>query len=269
MNFEQGVSGTGPSEGFNLRVSVGVLIRVLFHHPVDGQLMLALERTSTLIKAKGKSEVVVRTKPFGGGARILKPDELKDLIGNFNYDSKRSQEEGDFRILINHDNWGKIVALCREHLSGKRVGVIDFSPVRELSEEFQDSLHILITSNDYSLSPGGMRIEDELTPTENVNARGFPTKRIYYLYDAWLESSAIVAMTMENSRKYSDRDLEKMAVEEAKQGGKGRANAMLSLPLVQLLEFYRSVQHVSKDSPLSYRGHQLDGNIPAILGLKE
>ena len=269
MNYEQGGSGTEPSEGFNLRVSVGILVRVIFKNPENEKIMLALERTSTSIKSEGKSRVVVRTKPFGGGARILNPNELMNLIGDFHYDSGRSQEESDFRILVNPGNWEKILVVCREHLSGKRVGVIDFSPVRELTEEFQDSLHIQLRSQDYSLTPRGMRIEDELTPTENVNAPGFPTKRIYILYDAWLKSSGLMKMIMANSSKYSDANLEEMACEDAKKGGKGRANAMLSVSLNQLLDFYRSVQHDGKESPMLFMGHQFEWNVRALLELSD
>lgn len=257
--------GIGSTEKLSLRVSVGVLVKVLFPDPVNGKLMLALERTATLLTDESKSVVVVKAKPFGGGVRLLNPLGLKALIGEFHYDSERSLEEGDFRIQINPKYWGKIKEICKEHLHNNGKGILDPSPVHELAEEFEDSLKMPITPDKYELTPKGMLVEDTMTETENIHARGLPTVRVYYMFDAMLKDRKIIDMIIENCSRYSDTVLQKMAFEDAKQGGKGRANAMLIMPLNELETLYRLIPNEKRSSHIQYKGHQLDGNVSSIL----
>ena len=42
----------GATDELSLRVSVATLVRVLFEHPKNGDLMLALERKATLLEGK-------------------------------------------------------------------------------------------------------------------------------------------------------------------------------------------------------------------------
>ena len=267
MKRKQYNPGMGPTQELSLRVSVAVLIRVLFKNPLDGNMMIALERTAALMNDEGKSEVVVKAKPFGGGVRLLQTQELKQLIGDYHYDSERSREEGDLRVMINPDQWEKVKEICRDHLKDGEDGFINSSPVRELTEEFEDSLGVLITSDDYYLTPREMIVEEELTATENVNTPGIPTKRIYYLFDAMLKDLRIIEMMIDNDRQYSDLDLQNMANEDARRGGRGRANAVLTVSLDKLVKFYRSSPKESGESPVLFEGHQLDGNVHAILDL--
>ena len=261
----QHVPGVGPTEELNLRVSVGVLVSVLFKNPVNGKTMLALERTATLKKDDSKSLVVVKAKPLGGGVRLLKPQSLKKLIGEFNYDSERSREEGDFRIQINSEHWEKVKEVCKDHLREKEKGILDYSPVRELTEEFEDSLNISITPENYYLQPRGMMIEDISSNTNNVNATGRPTVRIYYRFNAIIKNPEIIKLMIDNSDRYSDIDLQKKAHEDARKGGKGRANAVQIVFLEELKDFYRSISMVNRSDTIQFKGHKLDGNVPAIL----
>ncbi|MGB8320170.1 MAG: hypothetical protein WCE54_18700, partial [Ignavibacteriaceae bacterium] len=141
--------------------------------------MIALERTATLRQINGKPDVVVKAKPFGGGVRITSPQELKHYIGEFNYDSELSKQEKDFRVLVRPESWVKIKGICREHLTGLEKTVIDISPNRELSEEFEDSLRIKLTSENYYLKLLGMAIEEKPDETENIRSKGIPTVRVY------------------------------------------------------------------------------------------
>ena len=266
MKQKQYHPGVGPTGELSLRVSVAVLVRVLFKNPLDGKMMIALERTATLINDEGKPDVVVKAKPFGGGVRLLQTQKLKQLIGDYHYDSERSREEADLRIMINPDQWEKVKEICRDHLIDGEDGFINSSPVRELTEEFEDNLGERIISDVYSLTPREMLVEEKLTATENVNAPGIPTKRIYYLFDALLEDLRIIEMMIDNNRQFSDLDLQIMAIEDARHGGKGRANAVLTVSLEKLMEFYRSSPKES-GTPIMFEGHQLDGNVPAILDL--
>jgi len=71
--------GVGATKELNLRVSVASLVRVLIEHPENTKKLVVLERTATVHKMNGKSNVVVKTKPFGGGARIINPEKLEKL----------------------------------------------------------------------------------------------------------------------------------------------------------------------------------------------
>ncbi len=83
--------GIGATPDLSLRVSVATLARVVFKHPLTGELMLALERKATLHENK----IEVKSQPFGGAIRILDVDAIHDLIGDFHFDSKRSRTGGE------------------------------------------------------------------------------------------------------------------------------------------------------------------------------
>ena len=248
----------------SLRVSVATLVSVILKTP-GGRTMLALERTATLRKINGQSEVFVKAKPFGGGVRLTDPPALKKIIGDFHYDSKRSLQEQDFRLQINPLYWDKIKEICKEHLNGTRNRILDPGPERELKEEFKDSLGIKITPDDYYLQKNGMVIEDIPGYTDNINATGFPTVRAYYLFEAEIKNPEIIRMMINNSKEYSDTDLKELAWEDVRQGGKGRANAVLSVYRDELKDFYLSVPIGNRDRLLRFGKYQLDGNVPAIL----
>jgi hypothetical protein len=57
-----------------------------------------------------------------------------------------------------------------------------------------------------------------------------------------------------------------MAGEDARLGGKGRANAILALRLDDLKEMYRSIPIERRHDPIQVGSHQLDGNVWAVLG---
>ena len=265
MKLKQQAPGVGPTEELNLRVSIGVLVSVLFNNPVKGKTMLALERTATLRTDENKSLLVVKAKPFGGGVRLLKPQDLTKLIGEFHYDSERSREQGDFRIQINPEYWNIVKEVCKEHLIDKEKGILDPSPVRELTEEFEDSLNISITPDDYYLQSKGMIVEDVLSNTNNVNAKGRPTVRTYYIFDAIMKNQEIINMMIDNSNRYSNIDLQRKASEDVRRGGKGRANAILIVFLDELKDFYSSIPIENRSGTKLYKGHELDGNVPVIL----
>jgi hypothetical protein len=257
--------GVGATEGLSLRVSVAALVSVLFDGPEDGRTMLALERTATLRETEGRSEVMVRAKPFGGGVRLTNPRALQGLIGHFHYDSDRSRQERDFRIQIHQASWEKVKEICQEHLNETEKCILDSSPERELAEEFEDTLNVRITPDQYHLKPLGITVEDLPSETDNVRAPGLPTVRIYYVFEVWMEAPKIITMMLANSRRYSDKDLQKMAWKDARQGGRGRANAILALGLDDLKDVYRSIPTDRRGGPIRVGGHQLDENVLAIL----
>jgi hypothetical protein len=261
-HHEIGVGATGE---LSLRVSVAALVSVLFEGPEDGRTMLALERTATLREINGQPEVTVRAKPFGGAVRLTNPQALEGMIGHFHYDSERSRQERDFRILINPASWEKVKEVCLEHLRETEKGILESGPERELAEEFEDALHVRITPDHYHLKPRGMIVEDLPSETDNVRSPGLPTVRIYYVFEAWMEAPELIAMMLVNSRQYSDKDLQEMAWRDAGQGGKGRANGILALVLDDLQDVYRSIPTDRRSGQIRVGRHQLDGNVLAIL----
>jgi hypothetical protein len=256
----------GATEELSLRVSVATLVSVLFDHPENGRSMLALERTATLREIEGGPEVRVSAKPFGGAVRIIDPQALKKLIGYFHYDSEQSRLESDFRIQIHPASWEKVKQICRQHLYEKEEAILDTSPQRELAEEFEDTLNVRITPEQYRLKLRGMILEDMPAETDNVRAAGLPTVRIYYVFEAWMEAPEIIRMILVNNRGYADKDLQKMAWEGALRGGRGRANAILTLELDELKRENESWATARHGRPIYIRGHQLEGSVLAILG---
>jgi hypothetical protein len=265
METDNNEIGLGPTKELSLRVSIAALASVLFKNPINGKTMLALERTATLQTIGGMSEIIVKAKPFGGGVKLLNPDGLQKLIGKFNYDSERSYKEQDFRIMIRQDSWEKIKDICRKHMNVTKERILEPGPERELKEEFMDCLGIIIKPDDYHLQPKGMVIENLPDTTDNINARGFLTVRIYYLFEAILKNHEIINIMLNNSSEYSDMDLQKMVLENARLGGKGRANAILTLQRDELIGFYNSIPPDKRGTKLNFRNHQLDGNVQAIL----
>jgi hypothetical protein len=258
--------GIGTTKEFSLRVSVAAIVAVRFLDPENKKTLLALERTATTHTINEKSEVTVKAKPFGGGARLLNPERLSELINGFNFDSERSLQEKDFRILTNPVSWEKIKEICLQHLKETGNGILDTGPERELEEEFEDSLGIKIRPEDYSLMSIDMIIEDSPVNTKNINAPGSPTVRVYYLYEALIKNPHIINLMLNNSNEYSDDDLAGIANKDYKDGGKGRANAVLVVDLDKLKRFYQSVPVNGQGELLSFEEHLLDGNVPALFG---
>lgn len=256
--------GVGTSKEFSLRISVAAIVAVKFIDPENKKAVLALERTATTQIKDEKPEVTVKAKPFGGGVRLLNPERLQDIIGGFNYDSDRSSQEKDFRILTNPGSWNKIKEICKEHLKQTENGILDTGPERELEEEFEDSLKIKIKPHDYSLQKKGILIEDMPENTGNINARGLPTVRVYFLYDAQIKNVHIIDSILNSSREYSDNDLAEMALEDYSQGRKGRANAVLALDPDKLKDFYDSLPLIKRNGSFRFGEHQLDGNVIAL-----
>src|SRR3990170_5941352 len=109
--------GVGATEDLNLRLSVATLARVLFENPRDGELMLALERKATLHEAENGRVIEVKSQPFGGAIRIRDLRTLRDLIGDFHFDSERSRSEQDFRIFIRPSDWETVREFCIQRFS--------------------------------------------------------------------------------------------------------------------------------------------------------
>jgi len=257
--------GVGPAKSFSLRVSVAALVSVLFDHPQDGRTMLALEHIATLRKIKQGPEILVRAKALGGGVRLTDPPALADMIGGFHYDSELSRREKDFRLLINPSSWENVKNICRAQLNKPQKEILETSPARELKEEFADTLQVQLTPDQYFLKARGITVQDRPAATQNLRAAGFPTVRIYFLYEARMQDPGLIKMMLACSRRYPAGRLRELARQDARQGGKGRANAILILEMDELIEFYGSLPANQHDTPQKFGEYQLDGNVQPIV----
>jgi hypothetical protein len=249
----------------SLRVSVATLVRVLFEHPLDGELMLALERKATVLEEAGQQRVAVRAQPFGGAIRFRSLTPLQALIGDFLFDSERSRSEYDFRILIRPAAWEAVRQCCLQHFTDVDDPVLETDPARELAEEFADALGISLTPDQYRQQPVRTIVADHPAPTHNSRVTGYITARIYRIFEARMVDAALSPAMLANSERYSDQDLSEQALADVRNGGRGWANAILALPLQRLTEAYLALSPEARAAPVTFNNHQLDGNVPAVL----
>jgi len=249
----------------SLRVSVAALVRVLFEHSDDGNLTLALERKATLLNAESGNAVEVITQPFGGAIRIRDPRMLRDLIGSFHFDSEEARFEQDFRIFLRPADWGTVQGFCLQHLSNSDDPVLETDPSRELAEEFADALKISLKPDQYMCKPVGTVVEDNPAPTQNIDTRGYLTVRGYRIFEARILDSALSHAMLSNSENHSNQKLREFAWEDARKGGKGRANAILTLPMKRVREKYLAMSPEARTAPILFRTNRLDETVAAIL----
>jgi len=190
---------------------------------------------------------------------------MHDLLGDFHFDSERSRSEQDFRIFIRPSDWEKVREFCIQHFSRDNDPILDKDPERELVEEFSDALKINLKPEQYVSKPVGTVVEDEATPTENIHAEGIPTVRVYRIFEATISDSSLVDIMLTNSERVSHQDLSELALQDAQSGGKGRANAILALPLKRISDVYRAVSAKERNAPILFEENKLDETVPAVL----
>jgi hypothetical protein len=252
--------GIGATDELSLRVSVATLARVIFKHPSNGEWMLSLERKATLRGEK----VEVKSQPFGGAIRILDVDAIYDLIGDFHFDSERSYEEQDFRIFIRPSSWPLLRKFCIQHLNNNDDPILETDPSRELSEEFFDALKINLHPEQYVSKSVTTVLEDQAVATENFYARGVPTVRVYRIHEATISDASLAHVMITNSEGNSDQILCELALKDYQKGGKGRHNAILALPLKQIVEFYSVLSLQERNAPISFENNRLDETVSAV-----
>ena len=255
----------GATEKLSLRVSIATLVRVLFEDPRDGTIMLALERKATLLASEDEHFVDVKSHPFGGAMRLLDPGALQNRIGEYHFDSEESRVERDFRIFIQPADWEVVQAFCLEYFRQPNEAILESDPTRELTEEFYDTLEIHLKSDQYTWEAIGMLMEENPSPTENIHARGYPTVRIYRIFEARILDRAVISAMIESSETCSDKGLGKRALEDSLNGGLGRANAVLTLPFREINDFHLGIPLAVRNQPVYFQSHQLDETVAAVL----
>jgi hypothetical protein len=253
--------GIGATSELNLRVSIATLVRVVFKHPGNGEWMLALERKATLRENKVEAKI----QPFGGAIRILDLDAIHDLIGDFHFDSERSRTEQDFRLFIRPSGWSALREFCIQRLSHDNDPILETDPTRELVEEFADALKINLQTEQYASKPVATVVENEAAPTENINAKGIYTVRIYRVFETTITYSALAHAMLKNSESLSHKRICELVLEDARNGGKGRANAVLALPLKGIMNTYLALSPEERNSPIFIGKNHFDETVPAVL----
>jgi len=257
--------GVGATEELSLRVSVATLVRVIFENTTNGEWMLALERKATLHEAESGRVVEVKSQPFGGAIRILDLNAMHDLIGDFHFDSEESRSEQDFRIFIRPSDWAVVREFCIQHLNYADDPILESDPGRELVEEFADALKINLKPEQYISKPVATVVENDPAPTENIHAKGVPTVRVYRIFDAHITDTSLMDTMLKNSESISHEDLCELALQDAQNVGKGRANAILALPLKQITDRYLTMPPIERNAPILFEENRLDETVPAIL----
>jgi hypothetical protein len=257
--------GVGATEDLVLRVSVATLVRVLFENPTDGDSMLALERRATVRKTKSGPVVDVKSQPFGGALRIKNLSKVRNLIGAFHFDSEHSRAERDFRILIRPSDWSTVREFCIQHLNRMDDPILETGPERELAEEFADALNTSLKPDHYTHRPLAIVVEGTPAPTGNIYARGIPTARVYRVFEAHISDTSLACAMMTSSESHSDQDLHDLALQDAQNGGRGRANAILALPLKRISAAYQTMRPEERNAPIFFEKNRLDETVVTVL----
>jgi hypothetical protein len=260
--FNPGIGATG---NLSLRVSAATLAKVIFEYPGNGELMLALERKATLHKAKTGRLVEVKSQPFGGAIRIQNLSMLHDVIGDFHFDSHHSRAEQDFRIFIRPSDWETVREFCVQHFSRVDDLILETSPGRELAEEFFDALKINLKPEQYIYKPVATVVENDPAPTENIHAQGVLTVRVYRIFEVRIVDSSLTDILITNSESLSHQTLCALALEDVKNNGKGRANAILALPLKHITDHYLSISPEKRNAPVLFDNNRLDETVSLVL----
>lgn len=253
------------------RVTIATLDRVLIEDvrredPAEahgGRALLVVERAATYDPARNAS--TVRGKPYGGAVRILDEEALRREIGVFDYDSPRSQIEGDFRILVPSSSWVQVKRACLRLLAAPGGEIIEVGPERELAEEFMDALHVELEPGQVHFQDVGIVVENKPAITANIHSPGVPTVRLYRIFEVRVVDPALRAAVLENSRSYSDSDLAAMARADATNGGKGRANAVLALPREVVADACNQIPPARRGRLFDVQGHVFHSSVLAVL----
>lgn len=258
MKFNPGI---GAIDELSLRVSVATLVRVVFKHPGNGEWMLALERKATLRKDK----VEVKSQPFGGAIRILDVDAIYELIGDFHFDSEQSRADQDFRLFIRPSSWSLLREFCIRHISRVDNPILETDPARELTEEFEDALKINLQPEQYVSKPTATVVENEAAATDNVQTEGVPTVRVYRVFEAVISDDLLIHTVMKNSESISHENLRALALSDFQNGGKGRVNAILAVPLKRISDHYLAISPQERNSPIFIDKNRFDETVIAVL----
>jgi len=254
----------GATKELSLRVSVALLNRVVFPHPRNETLMLALECKATVVR-DGEDNIRVCAQPFGGVVNLLNPVPLREIVGEIEFDSEESKQEQDFRILIPPSKWEEVKQYCLRHLENPDDRELESAPHRELVEEFEETLNVNLKPKQYTYQAAGFVIENEPVSTDNVYVQGQLTVRLYRIFEVHIIDNALCKTMLSVSQRNSDQDLRGLALKDFQNDGNGRANSILTLPLNLFVDSYLALPSESRYQKISIENHELDESVIAVL----
>ena len=226
--------------------------------------MLALEHKASVTRADVGDQISLGAQPFGGAIRILNARRLISLIGSFNFDSQKSRSERDFRVYIHPSSWVVLRDFCLQDMIGATGTDLEIDPTRELVEEFEDALGVQLKPDQYALQPFGIVVENEPVPSANLRAEGIPTARIYRVFEVRILDRSLGQMMLANSQAHPGHVLRTQALEDARRGGQGRANAVLVAAEEEIRAALLNVPPEQRGLPLPFASTLLEGNVAAI-----
>jgi hypothetical protein len=143
--------------------------------------------------------------------------------------------------------------------------ILDGDPIRELVEEFQDALHIILQPEQYTCRPARFVVVDRPVPTTSRRSPGALTARIYRIFEVQILDPALRQALLNSSRLQTDADLQALARADARRGGQGYASAALVLPLETVTRHYLSLPPPARAGQTTIAGYTLDPSVAAIL----
>jgi hypothetical protein len=143
--------------------------------------------------------------------------------------------------------------------------ILETDPSRELAEEFSDALKVNLQPEQYINKPVAIVVENEAAPTENVHTVGVPTVRVFRFFEVIITDTVLAQVMMKNSDDLSNQVLNKLALADFQNGGKGMSNAVLALPLKRMVDVYVATPLEARNSPIMFQENRLDETVSAIL----
>jgi hypothetical protein len=154
---------------------------------------------------------------------------------------------------------------CLRHLDLDNDSILETNPRRELGEELAETLGICLKPEQYVSRPVATMVENDPTPTNNIYAQGRPTVRVYRVFEASITDLAVADLMLKRNDGVSHESLCELAFADAKSGGRGVANAILSLPWERVQTVYQAMLPAAWNAPIIFDGNQLDATVAAVL----
>jgi hypothetical protein len=186
---------------------------------------------------------------------------LKEIVGEIQFDSERSKQEQDFRILIESSQWEDVKQYCLLHLANPNSPEIESTPERELTEEFEETLGVKLQRSQYTVESMGFVVEDNPVETDNWYARGLSTVRVYRTYKVLILDPDLCKTLFDMSGQVSDEELGARALSNNTR----RANSVLALPLDKVRETFLAVPTKKRFNKIEVNHHILDESVLAVL----
>ena len=239
--------GIGATPEHSLRVSTGILALTTFRHPVSGKIMAVFEeKVSVKIDEKGE-KVTAQLQPLGGASKLLRPLELYQQIGSFNYDEEKSQKENDFRLQIRPQDWDKVKAFAMDHFNHPEKGVVEGSIDRELNEELGDVLKVEVDPAAYQVSHLTVAVQNEPQQTERIEVSGNQTVRVFSVKGVDITDQTLIENITGSSEKTDTTQLIEKARKKAQEKGSAKATGLVIISLEELQAHYRSLDIKKRD----------------------